>query len=221
MDGNSAPSTTLFRIPLYVHLVATASMGLLTLFLREKWFVYAMFLVFEGTTGVFYPSYGMIKSEKIPEDIRSAVMNILRIPLNIFVVLLLLKFKYLSSSTVLSVCTAAHAIAFFAYFYFYTTPPLTTTNPNSTCTHETTQRPINHRMHSISRILQHPPPLHQAVLTSHHHKKYSEISQRPTKSTNIPLRHLIRKMCSTKHQVSHSIRGRQEKEASNPKPPTG
>ena len=121
MDGNSAPSTTLFRVPLYVHLVATASMGLLTLFLREKWFVYAMFLVFEGTTGVFYPSYGMIKSEKIPEDIRSAVMNILRIPLNIFVVLLLLKFKYLSSSTVLSVCTAAHAIAFVAYFYFYTT----------------------------------------------------------------------------------------------------
>jgi len=121
MDGNSAPSITLFRIPLYVHLVATASMGLLTLFLREKWFVYAMFLVFEGTTGVFYPSYGMIKSEKIPEDIRSAVMNILRIPLNIFVVLLLLKFKYLSSSTVLSVCTAAHAIAFGAYFYFFTT----------------------------------------------------------------------------------------------------
>jgi len=121
MDGNSTPSITLFRIPLYVHLVATAAMGLLTLFLREKWFVYAMFLVFEGTTGVFYPSYGMIKSEKIPEDIRSAVMNILRIPLNIFVVLLLLKFKYLSSSTVLSVCTVAHAIAFGAYFYFFTT----------------------------------------------------------------------------------------------------
>jgi len=125
MDGSNGdqrtPSSTLFRIPLYVHLVATLSMGLLTLFLREKCFVYAMFLVFEGTTGIFYPSYGMIKSEKIPEDIRSAVMNILRIPLNVFVVLLLLKFKYLSSRTVLSVCTAAHAVAFASYFYFFST----------------------------------------------------------------------------------------------------
>jgi len=96
-------------------------MGFITLFLRHKFFVYVMFLIFEGTTGVFYPVYGMIKSEKIPEDIRSAVMNILRIPLNVFVVLLLLKFKYLSSETVLSVCTAAHAVALGAYGYFYST----------------------------------------------------------------------------------------------------
>lgn len=111
----------LFRIPLYVHLVATASMGCITLFLRNKLFVYIMFLVFEGTTGVFYPVYGMIKSKKIPEDSRSAVMNILRIPLNVFVVLLLLKFKYLSSEMVISVCTLGHGVAFASYAYFYYT----------------------------------------------------------------------------------------------------
>ena len=78
-----------------------------------------MFLIFEGTVGVFYPSYGVIKSEKIPEDIRSAVMNIFRIPLNAFVVLLLLKIKYLSPQVVFMVCTATHGFAFLCYWYFY------------------------------------------------------------------------------------------------------
>ena len=71
------------------------------------------------TPQVFYPSYGMVKSEKIPEEIRSAVMNIFRIPLNAFVVLLLLKIKYLSSFIVFSICTAAHGVAFLCYLYFY------------------------------------------------------------------------------------------------------
>ena len=121
LDGPSVRSLPLMRIPLFVHLTAALAMGAITVFLPHKFFVYLMFLAFEATTGVFYPSYGMIKSEKIPEDIRSAVMNILRIPLNIFVVLLLLKFKYLSSRTVLLVCTLAHCAAFLCYGYFYST----------------------------------------------------------------------------------------------------
>jgi hypothetical protein len=35
-------------------------------------------LLFEMTVGLFYPAYGCIKSERIPEEIRSAVMNIFR-----------------------------------------------------------------------------------------------------------------------------------------------
>lgn len=122
----SAKRENLYRIPLYMHFVATVSMASITFFLSNKLIVYTMFLVFESTVGVFYPSYGMIKSEKIPEDIRSAVMNIFRIPLNIFVVLLLLKVKYLSSEAVFSVCTVAHAISFVCYGYFYNTMKLPT-----------------------------------------------------------------------------------------------
>jgi len=48
------------------------------MFLETKIIVYMMFLVFETSVGVFYPAYGVIKSEKIPEEIRSAVMNIFR-----------------------------------------------------------------------------------------------------------------------------------------------
>jgi hypothetical protein len=58
--------------------VAFASMAITAIFLETKIIVYMMFLLFECTVGVFYPAYGVIKSEKIPEEIRSAVMNIFR-----------------------------------------------------------------------------------------------------------------------------------------------
>lgn len=109
----------LYKIPLYLHGTAFFAMVTITIFLEQKMIVYAMFLLFECTVGVFYPSYGVIKSEKIPEDIRSAVMNIFRIPLNAFVVLLLLKIKYLSSQTVFLICSIAHGMAFLCYWYFY------------------------------------------------------------------------------------------------------
>ena len=96
--------------------------------LDNKPIVYLMFLIFEGTVGLFYPAYGVIKSEVLPEDIRSAVMNIFRIPLNAFVVLLLLKIKYLSSEIVFQVCTVAHLLSFLSYGYFYFT---TTKSSNS------------------------------------------------------------------------------------------
>lgn len=109
----------LYKIPLYLHAVALFSTAMTSVFLDNKDVVYMMFLLFEATVGVFYPSYGVIKSEKIPEDIRSAVMNIFRIPLNAFVVILLLKIKYLSSVIVFQVCTAAHLVSFCSYLYFY------------------------------------------------------------------------------------------------------
>ncbi|CAM9137520.1 unnamed protein product, partial [Ectocarpus fasciculatus] len=81
----------IYAIPLYLHATACGACACISLFMDNKMVVYCMFLAFELTVGLFYPSYGMIKSEKIPEDIRSAVMNIFRMPLNLFVVVLLLK----------------------------------------------------------------------------------------------------------------------------------
>jgi hypothetical protein len=115
----SVSKETLYQIPLVMHMTSFIAMACITLFLDNKLVVYTMFLVFEATVGVFYPSYGVIKSEKIPEDIRSGVMNIFRIPLNAFVVLLLLKIKFLSSQHVFMVCAAAHGLAFLCYLYFY------------------------------------------------------------------------------------------------------
>jgi hypothetical protein len=140
----SAQKENLYKIPLLLHGVAFLAMGSVALFLENKTVVYASFLIFEAilflfplplfplhlssslsltpqqaTVGLFYPAYGVIKSEKIPEDIRSAVMNIFRIPLNAFVVLLLLKIKFLSSKEVFLICTGTHLVALLCYIYFY------------------------------------------------------------------------------------------------------
>ena len=66
----------LYKIPLLLHAIAFVSTTITAMWLEHKNIVYGMFLVFEITVGMFYPSYGVIKSEKIPEDIRSAVMNV-------------------------------------------------------------------------------------------------------------------------------------------------
>lgn len=68
----------LYKIPLALHAIAFFSMGITAVFFETKIIVYVMFLVFETSVGVFYPAYGVIKSEKIPEEIRSSVMNIFR-----------------------------------------------------------------------------------------------------------------------------------------------
>jgi hypothetical protein len=69
----------LYKIPLLLHAIAFCAMGITTLCIDNKKIVYAMFLLFEMTVGLFYPAYGCIKSERIPEEIRSAVMNIFRL----------------------------------------------------------------------------------------------------------------------------------------------
>ena len=74
----SSEKEMLYKIPLYLHAIAFTSMAIITIFMNNKTIVYIMFLLFEMSVGLFYPSYGVIKSEKIPEDIRSAVMNIFR-----------------------------------------------------------------------------------------------------------------------------------------------
>jgi MFS transporter, MFS domain-containing protein family, molybdate-anion transporter len=110
----------LYKIPLVMHAVACGAMFLTSVSVgTAPTVVYVMFLLFETCVGVFYPAYGCIKSEKIPEEIRSAVMNIFRIPLNLFVLVLLLKIKYFSSESVFMICAVAHAISFVCYAYFY------------------------------------------------------------------------------------------------------
>lgn len=108
-----------YKIPIILHTVALLSTLTTTVLYESKIIVYVCFLIFETSVGVFYPAYGVIKSEKIPEEIRSSVMNIFRMPLNAFVVLLLLKIKYLSPHFVFGICTLAHTIALTSYYYFY------------------------------------------------------------------------------------------------------
>eukprot|EP00913_Durusdinium_trenchii_P030253 g28343.t1 len=45
------------------------------------------FIIFETCVGVFFPCLGLLRSKVIPDSIQGSVMNIFRVPLNIFVVI--------------------------------------------------------------------------------------------------------------------------------------
>lgn len=51
---------------------------------------YMCFLVFEFCVGLYYPSMGVFKTDIVPDNVRSTIYNLYRIPLNAIVILLLL-----------------------------------------------------------------------------------------------------------------------------------
>jgi len=61
----------------------------MTPFISTPFQRFAMFLMFEMCVGVFWPTISSLRSSYIPEDVRSMVMNIFRIPLNFLVVAIL------------------------------------------------------------------------------------------------------------------------------------
>ena len=68
--------------------------------------VFVGFLAFEACVGVFWPSLMKMRSEIVPEGLRSTIMNIFRIPLNAFVCVVLFNVGRLSTAAVFSVCVS-------------------------------------------------------------------------------------------------------------------
>ena len=71
------------------------------------------FLVFEVCVGMYFPAIGMQRGKVIPDEVRSTIMNFFRIPLNVIVVLILLRVGdmsvrsiSLSCSVLLGICAA-------------------------------------------------------------------------------------------------------------------
>jgi len=62
------------------------------------------FLVFEAVCGIHWPLTGTLKGKYIPEESRSAVMNLMRLPLNLIVVVVLLKVASMEIATVFGIC---------------------------------------------------------------------------------------------------------------------
>ena len=64
----------------------------------------ASFLLFELLCGMYFPSIGSLRSTAIPSHVRSTIMNIFRIPLNIIVATILLKTNSLTNQHRLLLC---------------------------------------------------------------------------------------------------------------------
>lgn len=63
------------------------------------------FLLFEVCCGLYWPCFGALRGRYLNERSRSAVMNLFRVPLNLLVVLVLLRVQFLTVETVFIVTT--------------------------------------------------------------------------------------------------------------------
>jgi len=81
---------------------------------------FVAFLVFEACVGLYFPMMGTLKGDIVPEDMRSTIYNIYRLPLNVIVLLpLLMNF---SISTTFAVTTSILAVAVASAFALKSSP---------------------------------------------------------------------------------------------------
>mmetsp|Transcript_75389 Transcript_75389/g.125694 ORF Transcript_75389/g.125694 Transcript_75389/m.125694 type:complete len:458 (+) Transcript_75389:66-1439(+) len=103
-----AGKMTVENIGFMVMLVSVACH--LTVFLFENVMIrFIAFLAFEACVGLYFPTMGTLKGDIVPEDMRSTIYNIYRLPLNVIVLMpLLMNF---SISTTFAVTTLILAVA--------------------------------------------------------------------------------------------------------------
>merc|ERR550514_2718719 len=85
---------------------------------------FVAFLVFEACVGLYFPMMGTLKGDIVPEDMRSTIYNIYRLPLNIVVLMpLLMNF---SISTTFAVTTSILAVSCLSAYTLKSAPKTAT-----------------------------------------------------------------------------------------------
>ena len=85
--------TTAETIAPRLYLVSAVSL-MVPMVVEDRAIVFWSFVVFEITCGLHFPLISTLRSRYIPEESRSAVLNLVRIPLNLIVVVILLKVSF-------------------------------------------------------------------------------------------------------------------------------
>jgi MFS family permease len=83
------------------------------IFTQNLILVFIFFLIFEINCGIYFPCMSSLRGKYIPEQTRSIIMNFFRIPLNILVIIVLLKVNSLEYSTIFFICFLWLIISFF------------------------------------------------------------------------------------------------------------
>merc|ERR1712196_574614 len=85
--GNLIPAGTKLKIAFAASICAFGIAGSVNHSIQMS---FAAFMVFEFCVGLYFPSIGELKSDIVPEQVRTTVYNFYRVPLNAIVVALLL-----------------------------------------------------------------------------------------------------------------------------------
>ena len=94
----------------WVFVVASAALAM-PILTSNATAIFIGFLVFEVCCGIYFPSVGRMRSKYIPEEVRSTVMNVFRIGLNLVVVVTLINIDALATDTVFLLCTLLLTVA--------------------------------------------------------------------------------------------------------------
>jgi MFS transporter, MFS domain-containing protein family, molybdate-anion transporter len=112
---------TLEEIPVYIHGSATIASVCTAIFTGNQYLTFLTFVIFEGICGCFFPTFGTLRGMYIPEDTRTTVMNLFRIPLNLYVVILLQQMKTWNVSSAFICLGLTHLLCVGLYHVFLKT----------------------------------------------------------------------------------------------------
>ncbi len=105
-------------VPYILHGAAAAAMFGTAVFASHPVLVLISFLVFEATCGMFWPAYGTLRSQVVPEASRAGVSNVFRVPLNLLVLIILLGSDKLPPHSVFVICGGLHLLSLALYAAF-------------------------------------------------------------------------------------------------------
>lgn len=75
------------------------------------------FCAFEVVVGIFWPSMMTLRSEYVPEEMRSTIINFFRVPLNLFVCIVLYNVSSFALSTMFAMCSLFLLMCFLCQRY--------------------------------------------------------------------------------------------------------
>eukprot|EP00899_Mesostigma_viride_P006904 jgi/Mesvir1/16214/Mv08472-RA.1 len=76
------------------------------------------FVAFEVCVGIFWPSIMKLRSQAIPEECRSTILNLFRVPLNLFVCIVLYNVGSFPIANMFGMCSTFLALASFCMYRF-------------------------------------------------------------------------------------------------------
>jgi len=106
------------KLPFLIFFLCILSTLVTIVLIENEYAVFLSFLVFELGCGIMFPTYGSLRSTYIQEQHRTTIMNIYRIPLNLFVVVVLLTKQYMTLKNSFTICLMSYVACIFIWCAF-------------------------------------------------------------------------------------------------------
>lgn len=99
-------------------LIAAVSMYTCSVFIDQPYLLGVCFCLFELCCGIYFPALGTLKAITVPDEMRSTMSNLFRIPLNFMVMIVLLKVDDFEKTTLFFICVGELLIGLILCFFF-------------------------------------------------------------------------------------------------------